>query len=352
MNQMILLPILVAHLESRGYARKQIDTMLLMPHAPVLRLANLMASRMEETQRQLTKDEAFDIARKDMEVLGFDNQAVAMTLDIEGDGILKLAGVLWEKINPARDKVEQTAAQEVTDEVDVNYVVTVTDEDGYINLFFNDRHIDSFSPGTDHPEEKKRLMELAADLAGAHNTAAQHFTLSNAAVKEIFGDVAEPKMYDADRIFDYLRRLPSDGLKPIVTRPMSRKQVIEHYLSDCGGDIFYDAARYNDHRASLQIEKVKGAISDGVLLLNEQDSALKKAEQIIANLSGALESCMGQIEQMKGMFDDSDGAIQASLDDADEAMAEAAKLQRRGDMQHVKQKPGADDCSSAPRMRG
>lgn len=41
------------------------------------------------------------------------------------------------------------------------------------------------------------------------------------------------------------------------------------------------------------------------------------------SLLGALESCINQIEQMRGLFDDSDGAIQAALDDARGALAAA-----------------------------
>lgn len=43
---------------------------------------------------------------------------------------------------------------------------------------------------------------------------------------------------------------------------------------------------------------------------------------IATNLAGALDACVTQIEQMKGMFDDSDGAIQRALDDAETAGTE------------------------------
>lgn len=42
-------------------------------------------------------------------------------------------------------------------------------------------------------------------------------------------------------------------------------------------------------------------------------------KQIAQTLAGALDTCVTQIEQMKGMFDDSDGAIQQALDDASDA---------------------------------
>ncbi|MBU9211670.1 hypothetical protein [Burkholderia multivorans] len=39
-----------------------------------------------------------------------------------------------------------------------------------------------------------------------------------------------------------------------------------------------------------------------------------------AVLLAALKSCVVQIQQMQGMFDDSDGAIQAALEDAQDAI--------------------------------
>lgn len=43
-----------------------------------------------------------------------------------------------------------------------------------------------------------------------------------------------------------------------------------------------------------------------------------------AVLLAALKSCVVQIQQMQGMFDDSDGTIQAALEDAQKAIAKAA----------------------------
>lgn len=39
-----------------------------------------------------------------------------------------------------------------------------------------------------------------------------------------------------------------------------------------------------------------------------------------ADLAGALQACRDQIEQMNGMFDDSDGTIQDALDAAEESL--------------------------------
>lgn len=50
--------------------------------------------------------------------------------------------------------------------------------------------------------------------------------------------------------------------------------------------------------------------------------AANAAEQATAmqNMAGALQSCVDQIQQMKGMFDDADGAIAAALQDAEDAL--------------------------------
>lgn len=45
-------------------------------------------------------------------------------------------------------------------------------------------------------------------------------------------------------------------------------------------------------------------------------AAFRKA----SGLAGALQACVLQIEQMKGMFDDSDGTIQDALDAAEESL--------------------------------
>lgn len=56
-------------------------------------------------------------------------------------------------------------------------------------------------------------------------------------------------------------------------------------------------------------------------LLSEMVAA-NAAEQATAmqNMAGALQNCVDQIQQMKGMFDDADGAISAALQDAEEAL--------------------------------
>lgn len=42
--------------------------------------------------------------------------------------------------------------------------------------------------------------------------------------------------------------------------------------------------------------------------------------KVIYELVAALNGCLHQISQMRGMFNDEDGTIQAAVDDADEAL--------------------------------
>ena len=58
---------------------------------------------------------------------------------------------------------------------------------------------------------------------------------------------------------------------------------------------------------------------------------LRKAEQeALAIASGAIDSLRTQIEQMKGMFPDDDGAIASALRDADDAERAIGRARRAG----------------------
>lgn len=57
--------------------------------------------------------------------------------------------------------------------------------------------------------------------------------------------------------------------------------------------------------------------------------------EINADLESALDECVLQIEQMQGMFDDSDGRIQAALDDARDALS-AARVAGRNQFDSMK----------------
>ncbi|MDR9060627.1 hypothetical protein [Burkholderia multivorans] len=59
---------------------------------------------------------------------------------------------------------------------------------------------------------------------------------------------------------------------------------------------------------------------------DSREAAEQKLARLIAaapDLLAALEACVTQIEQMRGLFDDSDGAIQAALEDAQKAINKA-----------------------------
>jgi hypothetical protein len=61
---------------------------------------------------------------------------------------------------------------------------------------------------------------------------------------------------------------------------------------------------------------------DDVIICNPSPMGEDNARLIAAApvLLACLEECVSQMEQMRGMFDDSDGAIQKALDDAYEAI--------------------------------
>lgn len=153
----------------------------------------------------------------------------------------------------------------------VNYVTLVNDEDGYTNLFFNERHVDSFSPG-EPSRMKVDLTNLADDLAAAHNTRAQHFSLDRATVKNIFGN-GEELMYDGARIIPWLKA--QGHLQPIAIKPMSQTDSVIHYLTN-PGDVFYDADQHRDIRASIRIDKVQESMSEAVEIIRQQSALLSR----------------------------------------------------------------------------
>jgi hypothetical protein len=65
--------------------------------------------------------------------------------------------------------------------------------------------------------------------------------------------------------------------------------------------------------------------ADGNTICNPSPMGESNARLIasVPNLLASLEACVWQMEQMRGMFDDSDGAIQAAIDDAKDAIAKA-----------------------------
>jgi len=64
---------------------------------------------------------------------------------------------------------------------------------------------------------------------------------------------------------------------------------------------------------------------DGVTICDPSPMGEDNARLIAAApaLLASLQACVLQMEQMRGMFDDSDGAIQAAIDDAKDAIAKA-----------------------------
>lgn len=62
---------------------------------------------------------------------------------------------------------------------------------------------------------------------------------------------------------------------------------------------------------------------DGIVICEPSPMGEANARLIAAapQLLAALEGCVWQLEQMHGMFDDSDGTIQSALDDARAAIA-------------------------------
>lgn len=70
-----------------------------------------------------------------------------------------------------------------------------------------------------------------------------------------------------------------------------------------------------DDDPSLQADLALAAIGRLV-------DARKTLAATASTLTGALQSCMEQIQQMQGMFDDNDGAIAQSLEDGEKAMEE------------------------------
>jgi hypothetical protein len=64
---------------------------------------------------------------------------------------------------------------------------------------------------------------------------------------------------------------------------------------------------------------------DGYTICNPSPMGEDNARLIAAApaLLASLQACVLQMEQMRGMFDDSDGSIQATIDDAKGAIAKA-----------------------------
>jgi len=61
-------------------------------------------------------------------------------------------------------------------------------------------------------------------------------------------------------------------------------------------------------------------------LITEVEAQLIVAQDVILQLQEALDSQATQISQMKGMFDDSDGAIERALEEAEEADTRAFRF--------------------------
>jgi hypothetical protein len=75
---------------------------------------------------------------------------------------------------------------------------------------------------------------------------------------------------------------------------------------------------HNPPRAALlRVDFVDGIVV-GVVL--EEPTPV---DEVQSALLGALDACTTQIEQMRGMFDDSDGTIAQALEDAEDAVAMA-----------------------------
>lgn len=72
-------------------------------------------------------------------------------------------------------------------------------------------------------------------------------------------------------------------------------------------------------RAAAAVAAALGKYAE--LIGTPPPAALTDWHAIATGLAGALAGAVDQIGQMKGMFDDKDGAIQTALDDADEALA-------------------------------
>lgn len=66
------------------------------------------------------------------------------------------------------------------------------------------------------------------------------------------------------------------------------------------------------------VGEFKGKDPEDVLIENSEPVSGRRDD--VNDLAGALDSCLNQIHQMKGMFDDDDGAIQDAIDDAELAL--------------------------------
>lgn len=85
--------------------------------------------------------------------------------------------------------------------------------------------------------------------------------------------------------------------------------------------------------ASLHIGDGKAAPSASTDV-GRPDDRLKAAEVLISELAGALAGCVEQMSQMRKMFDDADGTIQAAFNDAEHAEARLGAY-RNGNKQKI-----------------
>jgi len=76
-----------------------------------------------------------------------------------------------------------------------------------------------------------------------------------------------------------------------------------------------------------------------VTRLGKDDQPIRIRPYDAASLAGALDSCVHQLQQMRGMFDDQDGAIQKAIADAEQAMVDFhvtfSKSISVADLQHL-----------------
>jgi hypothetical protein len=102
----------------------------------------------------------------------------------------------------------------------------------------------------------------------------------------------------------------------LVIAPYRGRHIVTQY-GDPVAEFIHD---HEDARRIVAcVNACKGIPTEALECQAKRDLSAKLIEQN-RRLLAALEGCVVQIQQMQGMFDDSDGTIQAALEDAQEAI--------------------------------